>query len=199
MVSCGDPEKAMLSEQQKKDSLNHTTQRLNLELRNYNELNDAPGFAGIYFVPEMLTLCVKDSASLNKMAERYAQAFTTLEAELQKLQLKSSGAPGAINYNNDPNNLVFECVYPIDVMPKKQPTKCQVVVLEESNMLVYNYYGTYEALYKGYDKIGQLMKENNLVQSGPMREFYITDPGKVSDSTKWLTRIMVPVFVPKAK
>ena len=37
------------------------------------------------------------------------------------------------------------------------------------------------------------LKKNNLVQNGPMREFYVTDAIKEKDSTRWLTRIMTPV------
>src|SRR6185369_8453956 len=164
------------------------------EPKKYKSFSEEEGFVGVYEVPEMLTLCVKDSANADDMARKYAQAFSTLENELKDLGMTSSGAPGAINYNNDPNNFIFECVFPIAKIPPSQPKKAQVVVLEASNMLIYNYYGPYAELYLAYAKIRAQMKKSKLTQAGPMREFYITDPTREKDAHKWLTRIMVPVM-----
>lgn len=192
--SCSNPDDVVAKEKSVQDSATSQLFNQNSGLKNYSEINENKGFIGIFDVPEMLTLCVKDSAAMNDLAKKYAQAFTTLEEELKSLNIKSSGAPGAINYNNDPANFIFECVYPIEKMPKTQPKKSLIVVLEKSNMLIYNYYGEYTYLYKAYEEILKIMKEINVTQNGAMREFYITDPTREKDSTKWLTRIMVPVM-----
>jgi effector-binding domain-containing protein len=141
------------------------------------------GFAGIYEVPEMLALCVKDSAPEATLAQKYATAFTTLENELNKSGVKSNGAPGSIAYNNNPANFVFECVFPINKVPKKQPKNCQIVILESSIMFIYNYYGEYASLHEAYAKIKDELASKKLVQNGPMREFYITDPVSEKDAS----------------
>jgi len=192
--SCGNDEKAF-EERKKLESADALVAADTgaTEFKKTDKADDKEGFTGVYDVPEMLALCVKDSAAEKDLALKYAQAFTRLENELNALGIKSSGAPGSIAYNNDPNNFVFECVYPIEKIPAKQPKDCQVVVLEASNMLIYNYYGEYAMLYKAYEKIREQMKKSKLEQVGPMREFYVTDPTREKDSTKWMTRIMVPV------
>lgn len=194
---CSDPEQTAFIEKKKTDSVESVIAQEKSVPKKADKFSDDKGFVGVFEVPEMLTLCIKDSASAKDMAKKYAEAFTSLEQDLQYLNLKSSGAAGAINYNNDPSNFIFECVYPIEKMPSKQPKKCQVVVLEPSNMLIYNYYGPYAYLYSAYEEIRKQMKLSKLEQNGPMREFYITDPSRVTDSTKWLTRIMVPVMSQK--
>lgn len=199
LASCSDPDKVAFEEKKKLDSAQAIVAKQDTVIKKVEQFSEEEGFVGIYEVPEMLTLCIKDSATEKNIAKKYAEAFLSLEKELQELGMKSSGAPGSLNYNNDPTNFIFECVYPIAKMPTKQPKKCQVVVLEQSNMLIYNYYGPYVYLYTAYDNIRNKMKASSLEQSGPMREFYITDPVKVSDSTKWLTRIMVPVTPKKEK
>ncbi|MBK9284492.1 MAG: hypothetical protein IPM51_09250 [Sphingobacteriaceae bacterium] len=156
-------------------------------------VGNGEGFAGIFNVPEMLALCVKDSAPEKELALRYAQAFTKLEMELLKLEINSKGSPGSIAYNNNPMNFVFECIYLIDSIPKKQPKDCQVVVLEASTMYIYNFYGEYKNLYLAYEQIKDDLKAHHLEQVGPMREFYVTDPVREKDSTQWLTRILVPI------
>jgi effector-binding domain-containing protein len=78
-------------------------------------------------------------------------------------------------------------------MPKLQPKQYKIVVLEASSMLIYNFYGSYKNLFVAYDKMKRYCDKHDLLQSGPMREFYITDPEKEKDQEKWLTRVMLPV------
>jgi effector-binding domain-containing protein len=191
--SCSNSDEASFGKKANSESINTAATGDSIILQKPEQMNDTKGMVGIFEVPEMLTLCIKDSANEKQLALKYAQAFTTLENELKTLNIKSSGAPGSITYNNDPNNFIFECVYPIGKIPDSQPKNSQVVVLEKSNMLIYNYFGEYAYLHTAYEEIRKIISQNKLVQNGPMREFYITDPSREKDSTKWLTRIMVPV------
>jgi effector-binding domain-containing protein len=206
--SCGDPEAVKAKEEKiqaekieaKRDSIVKENIGIHVELKKRTELTDAPGIIGVYEVGEMLTLCRKDSASADKMAEAFAKNYALLEADLKLLGIKSEGAPGSIYYNNDQNNLVFECVYPImdSAMPKRKPKNSNIVALEAAPMVVYNHYGPYSELYTAYANIKAYLINNLLVQAGPMREFYLNDPTKVKDPAQWLTRIMVPVMKRKA-
>ncbi|MCE3260858.1 MAG: hypothetical protein K0S12_2499 [Bacteroidetes bacterium] len=201
--SCSDPEAVQAKDEAvaevKKDSVAQENTEIANILKKYDQFSEAPGVAGIYEVSEMLTLCRKDSASSEKMAEAFAKNYSLLEADLKLLKIKSEGAPGSIYYNNDQNNLIFECVYPIMEMPDKKPKNSAIVALEASPMLIYNHYGPYSDLYRAYANIKAHLARNLLVQAGPMREFYINDPTKIRDSSKWLTRVMVPVMKKKAK
>jgi effector-binding domain-containing protein len=158
------------------------------------EYTDRKGSAGVFKVDKMLALSVRDSSNEEGMAKKYAEAFTKLEAELKELGVKPFGAPGVITYNDDPANTVFECIYPLDSIPKKRPRTCHVAIIKAENMLIYNHYGSYGELSDSYQKIMKLMIKNQLLKTGPLREFYVTDPAKEKDQSKWLTRIMIPVI-----
>lgn len=198
LVNCSDPEAARLKEKQQKDSVARESVKIKGEqnkksLKTFGQLTDQPGPIGIFAVPEMLTLCRKDSATSSKIAESFARNYGLLEQDLKYLGITAAGAAGSIYYNNDTTNFVFELVYPIANLPKKKPKHSQVVALEASPMVIYNYYGDYSELYKAYANIKDYLEENALKQSGPVREFYITNPSKVKEPSEWLTRIMVPV------
>jgi effector-binding domain-containing protein len=158
------------------------------------EYTDRKGSAGVFKVDKMLALSVRDSSNEEGMAKKYADAFTKLETELKELGIKPFGAPGVITYNDDPANTVFECIYPIDSIPKRRPKVCHVAIIKAENMLIYNHYGSYGELSNSYQKIMKLMIKNQLLKTGPLREFYVTDPAKEKDQSKWLTRIMIPVI-----
>lgn len=165
---------------------------------NQNQINLAtfdskPGVVGIIDVPEMLTISKMDSAAMKDVSFKVAKNYSVLEGEMNVVGATLDGMPGMITYNNDTTNFKFECVLPIKEIPKKQPKTCKIVVLEACQMLIYNYFGPYQKMYTAYDKIRKYNEENGLVQNGPMREFYLTDPTIETNPAKWQTRIMVPV------
>jgi effector-binding domain-containing protein len=151
------------------------------------------GLLGIYQVPEMLTISKLDSAALLDVAMKVAQTYSILGEEIESSGVETEGVPGQIMYNNDSANFKFECFCAIKKMPKTQLKQCKIVMLEASNMLLYNFYGPYQELYKSYDSLRKYISENNLKQVGQVRELYITDPTSEKNPGKLLTRVMVPV------
>ena len=148
---------------------------------------------GVYKVPEMLVMSVLDSVEADKVSLKVAESYSVLGNELAEIAAETTGYPGQIMYNNDPNNFRFECFIPIKKLPVLQPKRSHILTLESANMLLYNYYGPYNELYLGYDKIRTYMRENKWEQNGVTREYYITDPTVEQNQSKWLTRVMVPV------
>lgn len=166
----------------------------------HHPLTDYPankGVVGIYDVPELLTLCKLDSVPAKDVPQRIRDNFGALEKDLAETGAEVNGPQGIIYYNNNPDNFKFECVWLIKQVPPKSPNNSTVVALEADKMLLYNYYGTYESTFSAYGVIRQYCEEHSLVQSGPMREFYSTDALNEKDTSKWLTRIMVPVTLKK--
>lgn len=154
-----------------------------------------PGFAGIFFVDPEPVISIYDSASVSHLAERVAQCYMALDEEMKNIGAEASGSLGQMMYNNDTSNFRFECFCPIKSMPKVQPRRGKIVMMEEGDMIVYNHYGPYQNLHVAYDSIKKLLIEKNIVAAGAMREFYITDPTRENDPQKWLTRVMLPVKV----
>ena len=166
------------------------------ELLRFNTEVNAPGakgIRGIYQVPEMLSVVVLDSAAAPQVAEHRAADFAIIEQEINDIGAVPDGSPGSIYYSNDPKNFKFECLMLIRNMPKQNPKHSKLVVLEAGPMLICNHPGSYALLNQSYTQIKKYLDSLSLQQSGPMREFYIVSPVQTSDSTKWLTRIMVPV------
>lgn len=155
------------------------------------------GIAGVYDVPELLTLCRLDSAPVKDVSAKIKDGFAALDNDLKATGAEVNGPQGIIYYNNSPDNFKFECVLLIKRMPAKTPTQTKVVVLEADKMLLYNYYGAYENTFSAYGEIRKYCDDHNLKQSGPMREFYSADGQNETDVSKWLTRIMVPVTLEK--
>jgi effector-binding domain-containing protein len=194
LFSCSNSaEKMAAIEKQKQDSLLAVAEKDKAALDNPSAASEKEGVIGVFDVPEMLCLSILDSATQNDVGNKRAKDYGILEEEVKNIGAELDGSPGAIFYNNDPKNFKFECIFLIKEMPPKESKKCKIVALEASKMVIYNYFGSYQNLIDGYNAIRSYCKENNLTQSGPMREFYITDPLLEKDSKKWLTRIMLPV------
>ena len=198
-VSCA-PEKEKVAEVKKEggfveQKITNTTFFKN-DVHAYDQV---VGVAGVLDVPEMLVLSIMDSAETKNVSSALIKNYALLEEEMTAIGAEMNGPIGMITYNNSPENFVFESTLFIKYIPSIQPKRCKIVVLESSKMLVYNFYGSYRNLFGAYDKIKRYCEKNDLLQSGPMREFYITDPEKEKDETKWLTRIMLPVISMRKK
>ncbi|MDO9000913.1 MAG: GyrI-like domain-containing protein [Bacteroidota bacterium] len=189
LFSCNNSEKDFSAEKQTNDSLT----KGEIKIVDFAEVGNNEGVVGVFNVPEMLAICKYDSAPMKDVSFKIAKAYSILETEMNDIGATMDGMPGMITFNNDTSNFKFECVLLIKEMPKKQPKTCKIVVLESSQMLIYNFYGPYKHLFSAYDKIRKYNAINKLVQIGPMREFYLSDPSLEKDPSKWQTRIMVPV------
>ncbi|MDP1801981.1 MAG: GyrI-like domain-containing protein [Bacteroidota bacterium] len=187
--SCGGSDDFAADEKKVKDSL----QKAQSDKNDFSKVGNNEGVVGIFDIPEMLTICKLDSAPMKDVSFKVAKAYSVLEEEMNAVKAELDGMPGMLTYNNDTTNFIFECVLPIKTMPKQQPKTCKIVVLEACPMLIYNFYGPYKQLFTAYNNIRKYIADNKLVQNGPMREFYLSDPTVEGDPAKWQTRIMVPV------
>jgi effector-binding domain-containing protein len=190
LFSCSNSGESQLNEKKSGDSI----QESKVDTFDLSTISNEPGVVGVIDVGEMLTICKVDSAPMKDVSFKVAKAYSVLEEEMNAIGAKLDGSPGMITYNNDTSNFIFECVLPIKDIPKKEPKVCKIVVLEASQMLIYNFYGPYQHLFSAYDKIRKYIATNRLQQSGPMREFYLTDATIETDPAKWQTRILVPVI-----
>lgn len=176
-----------------KDSLLAIKQDSVLPASQFATYSDSAGVIGVFEVPEMLVFTILDSCSFKDAPFVMSRDYAILQNEIKECGAEIGGAPGCISYNNDTSNYVFECVIPIKNVAKKNPKRSKMVALSAGEMAIYNYYGTYNYLYRGYANLRAYIKQQNLQTSGPMREFYVTDALLEKNTNKWLTRIMIPV------
>ncbi|MES2679054.1 MAG: GyrI-like domain-containing protein [Bacteroidota bacterium] len=192
-LACNNKDHAK-SEQEKTDSIASLSNKEVLPAWEDSLASEEEGIAGVFEVPEMLSLCKMDSANMKDVSARIRQNFALIAKDMTETDTRVDKYQGIIYYNNDPQNFKFECFTLINKIPVKKPKHSQVVVLESSKMLVYNYYGPYENTFKAYEEIKKYCQEKKLVQIGQMREFYPLSQVDETDQQKWLTRIMVPVI-----
>jgi effector-binding domain-containing protein len=159
-----------------------------------HDYSNTPGILGVINIPEMLVMSITDSTDVNRVSMLMEKNYETLAQEIKTIGAETNGSLGMISYNNDLRNFVFETVSCIKQIPKVQPKKSKIVILESSSMLIYNFYGSYQNLFAAYGEMKNYCAKNGLTQNGPMREFYLTGPGIEKDPKKWLTRIMLPVI-----
>ena len=192
--SCSNSKEDALNRDKKiQDSLLKIADENKVTLGNPQAAEEKEGIVGVFEIPEMLCISILDSCNQQSYATKMGKNFSLLETELKNIQAEVDGSPGSIFYNDDAKNFKFECIFLIKEMPPVEPKVGKIVVLEASNMVIYNYFGMYQNLINGYNAIRTYCKKNNLIQSGPMRQFYVTDPLQEQNYNKWLTRIMVPV------
>lgn len=191
--ACRNVEKESAEEKHIQDSVAFYTKNL------LTDFPGEPGIVGLFDVPEMLALCRMDSAPVKDISSKIKESFAALDEDLKLSGSELNGPQGIIYYNNNPENFIFECVLLIKKIPAKTPEQSKVTMLEADKMVLFNYYGPYENTYTAYSEIKTYCDAHNLKQSGPMREFYASDALTEPDSSKWLTRILVPVTLEKGK
>ena len=131
-------------EEEKKKPVQRVDSAGIMELARFDLAANAPnawGLIGVFNIPEMLALVKLDSAVLEDIANKRAQAFADIEADIAYTGAVMEGSPGSIYYTNDPKNFKFECLMLIKDLPPRKPLKSEVIVLEASPKLIYNHKG----------------------------------------------------------
>ena len=161
---------------------------------NYSAISEGrEGMLGLFDVPEMISICKLDSAAPEDVSNHIKTNFELLEKELIKTRAEVDKSQGMIYYVSAPGNLKFECFILLKKIPQIAPKNAQIVVLEASNMLIFDCFGSAEEIQSAYEEIKLYCNKNNLVQNGPMRELYPVNSADSESSASWYTRIMVPV------
>jgi effector-binding domain-containing protein len=147
----------------------------------------------MFDVPEMLVMSVLDSASASALGDSIGRDYALLEQEMKRNAAVREGPLGRITYGTDSSNIVFEAIALIKGIPPRRPDHAVVRKLPGGKMLIYDHYGPYTELYKGYARLQEIMERDSLLPGGPVREFFIVSPDITSDPSKFQTRLMLPV------
>ena len=110
-----------------------------------------------------------------------------------EIKAEINGPPAEILFADNPQFIKFECFVPIRTLPESNPSKCKIKILPSSKMLLFNYYGEMKQLKFVYRDISKILEEKNLLQTGPSREYYLTDPTADVGESRYMTRVFMPV------
>ncbi len=137
-------------------------------------------------------LGVRKTISMDQMEAFYSDNLGKVIGEIQKSGLEMTSAPCGLYYTWDMEKKITDMAagagFKGDL--KKAPAGMAVLDVPASKSLTIDYMGGYSGLGKAHEAMDAYMKANNLTQHAPVIEEYLTDPGTVPDSTKWLTRIV---------
>lgn len=164
-------------------------------LSSFNENDTTEGIRGIVIVPEFWSILLKDSATGSDIQRKYAENIVKVMEEYYRFEPNGKGITGSLIHSNDPKNFKFDVFAVLTQKPSDTitPLNGKLYLMKADTVILCNHYGNYRYLYKSYQGIRTYMEQNKLVQKDAMREIYVTDPTQIKDTSRWLTRIMVPV------
>lgn len=120
----------------------------------------------------------------------FQEAFGKISAILSEKGVQMTGAPCGLYFTWDEQNQKTRMAAAIPIATAKALGEdIKVISLPKGMAYVTDYYGPYEKSMPAYMAFDEYFKTNNLVQSTPVIEEYITDPGQEPDPARWLTRI----------
>jgi len=161
--------------------------------------SDGEGILGLVRVPEMNCLVLKDTSSGKSIKSDFALSLQTLLEEYNLCHdSAASDMPGTIIHSNDTAFFVYEVFISLKEKPKRfLSSRCTWKKIPGCVAVLCHHKGPYEYLFISYGKLRAYLEEHQLMQEGPMREIYFTDPTREPDSSKWITKIYVPVVFRK--
>jgi hypothetical protein len=167
----------------------------NIPIEYFNEKDTIEGVRGIVIVPEFWSILLSDSASGSDIQRKYAENIVTIMEEYYRIEPEGKGITGSLIHTNNPQNFKFDVFAVLTQKPvdSLKPLHGKFHLMKSDTVILCNHYGRYQDLFRSYQIIKSYMKRNNLIQKGVMQEIYVTDPTRVKDTNRWLTRIMVPV------
>jgi hypothetical protein len=164
-------------------------------IKPFDQNDTSEGIRGVVIVPEFWSILLSDSATGSDIQRKYAENIVTVMEEYYRFEPDGNGITGSLIHTNNPQNFKFDVFAVLTQKPSDslKPHHGKLHLMKSDTVILFNHYGNYRYLYKSYQRLKSYMEQNKLVQKDVMREIYVTDPTKVKDSGRWLTRIMVPV------
>jgi effector-binding domain-containing protein len=147
---------------------------------------------------EELTLAVKTVVVMKGTAnwdagfETITSALKTLQAALDKQNIKAAGPPLVVYTSTDDTGFVFQAQIPIAEAPKAPLGKdISTGKSPEGKALKFVHRGSYDNMDNTYEAITNHLDERKLEAKDSFIEEYITDPLKTAED-----KLVINVFVP---
>lgn len=125
---------------------------------------------------EQQTASVRVRTSVERLKEEFATGYAEIAAALERQGTTPTGAPYALYYNMDMQDLDVEMGFPV-AGPFKPEGRIKKGVLPGGRTAMHTHKGPYEAIHNSYNALSEFMAEQKVVPKGLCYESYLTDPG----------------------
>jgi effector-binding domain-containing protein len=161
------------------------------ELVERNTISETDGLVieSISFEPKVY-LIKREKVKFDKIQSFFAKHFGGLFGGLGKAGIEPTGAPSAIYYMWDEENMEADMAAAAPIGDDSiELDGYESLTVDQSNALKVAYYGAYEDIGSAHEAMDKYMVSNGLEFNEICIEEYITDPGSEPDTSKWLTNI----------
>ncbi|MDB5627987.1 MAG: AraC family transcriptional regulator [Tardiphaga sp.] len=133
----------------------------------------------------------KGTAQWDSAFETLMDSFKSLNAVLEKQNIKPSGNAMIVYTSTDDSGFTFQAQYPVDQEPKSLPKDMSIGKSPEGKALKFVHRGSYDNMDNTYEAITNHLDDKKLEAKDTFIEEYITDPLKTAED-----KLVINVFVP---
>lgn len=140
-------------------------------------------------LPTKRYAAIQQEIAFTGMKDFFMQSFPALSQALKENKARMMSAPSALYFSWDAGLGTTDMAAAIAANRSVSGENIKMIKVEGGTAYSVDYYGPYEGVGPAHMAIDLFLKKNNLEFKPPVIEEYITDPGLVPDSSKWLTKI----------
>ncbi len=140
-------------------------------------------------LPSKQYAAIQQEVAFTNMKDFFKKSYPALSQALKENKARMMGAPSALYFSWDEGLGTSDMAAVIATNRLVKGDNIKMIKLEGGKAFSVDYYGPYEGVGPAHMAIDLHLKKNNLEFKPPIIEEYITDPGLVPDSSKWLTKI----------
>lgn len=135
----------------------------------------------------MPAVSIRTTTSISNLPATIGQSYEAIGKHLVENGVHPCGAPFAIYYNMDINDLDVEMGFPVSSKISEKG-KIKNSVIPQGKVLSFTHVGPYTNLESAYNEAFEWIKANNIETSGIVCEFYPNDPA-VTPPAELITEI----------
>jgi len=124
---------------------------------------------------------IRTRTSLSQLPDTIRKSYQDISTHLEKTGVICSGAPFAIYYNMDINDIDVELGFPVakNIIEKNEIKNSRIPA---GKVLLFTHIGPYNELEKTYGNAMNWIKENTITATGTVCEIYLNDPATTPPS-----------------
>lgn len=137
-------------------------------------------------------IVIGDTVNMIDLDANMMGAYNRLENEIKAQKLTATGDPFAFYTEYPDGKIIFEAGYPVDSVGETG-SQVKFKQFDATNALSIEVYGDYSKVGTGYEAISNYSKAKGKIPTGSFWETYPVDPETEPDTSKWVTKIYLPV------